>query len=157
MRTIHWLYLVTVVLFVAAVGLFVAGAGANARIAGEAADVATVKQIMDAIVMPAAEVVFDSVGTIVDAKGTEERQPRTATEWALVEANAAALIESGNLLMMGSRVKDKDEWITMTRAMMDAGAVALKATQARDVEALFASGAAIYMACDACHMKYQEQ
>jgi cytochrome c556 len=56
---------------------------------------------------------------------------------------------------MGSRVKDKGEWITMTRAMMDAASVALKATETRDVEGLFASGEAINVACDACHQKYQ--
>jgi hypothetical protein len=157
MRTIHWLYLVTVAMFVASIGLFISGANANARLAGEVSDVATTRQIMDAIVTPAAGVVFESVATIVTQEGTEDRQPRTAEEWALVGANAAALIESGNLLMMGSRVVDRDEWITMTRAMMDAAGVALKATEARDVEGLFASGEAINVACDACHAKYQVQ
>ena len=81
---------------------------------------ATVRQVMDGIVAPAAAKVFDSVATIVTVAGTEERQPRTEAEWSLVGANAAALIEAGNLLMMGDRLKDEDEWITMTRAMMDA-------------------------------------
>jgi hypothetical protein len=157
MRTIHWLYLVTVLMFVASVWLFVAGASANARIAGEVTDVATVKQLMDGMIMPAAEVVFDSVATIYTADGVEERQPRTETEWMEVGAAAAALVESGNLLMMGNRVRDKGEWITITRAMMDASLVALKATENRDVEGVFASGEAIYMTCDSCHMKYQTQ
>jgi hypothetical protein len=82
------------------------------------------------------------VATIVTKEGTEERQPRTAEEWALVGANAAALIESGNLLMIGKRVVDDGDWISMTRAMMDVAGMALKATEARDVEALFASGEA---------------
>jgi hypothetical protein len=157
MQTIHWLYLVTVAMFIASIGLFIAGASANARVAGEVTAVATTRQIMDGIVMPAAAVVFGSVATIVDEKGTEEHQPRTADEWALVGASAAALVESGNLLMMGNRVVDRGDWITMTRAMMDTAGVALKATEARDVEALFASGEAINEACDACHVKYQEQ
>jgi hypothetical protein len=154
MRTIHWLYLVTVLLFVASVGLFVMGASANARIAQEAAPVATVRQVMDGIVAPAAETVFESVATIVTFAGTEERQPRTEAEWALVGASAAALVESGNLLLMGDRLQDKDEWIAMTRAMMDASLIALKATEARDAEALLNSGEAINVSCDTCHMKY---
>jgi hypothetical protein len=157
MQTIHWLYLVTVAMFIASIGLFISGARANGRVAGEVTAVATTRQIMDGIVMPASAVVFESVATIVDFKGTEERQPRTAEEWALVGASAAAIVESGNLLMMGNRVVDKGDWITRTRAMMDAAGVALKATEARDVEALFASGEAINEACDACHSKYQEQ
>ena len=156
MRTIHWLYLVTVVLFVASVARFVAGASSSARIAREATAVATVKQIMDGIVMPSAQIVFDAVAIISTVEGTEERQPRTETEWARVGASAAALIEAGNLLLMGNRVRDNDEWIVRTRAMMDAAAVALKATEARDVEALFASGESVNVSCDSCHAKYLE-
>ena len=154
MRTIHWLYLVTVLLFVASVGLFVMGASADARIAQEAAAVATVRQVMDGIVAPAAGKVFESVATIVTFEGTEDRQPRTEAEWSLVGANAAALIEAGNLLMMGDRLKDKDEWMTMTRAMMDAAIVSMKATEARDAEALLNSGEALNESCDTCHVKY---
>ena len=154
MRTIHWLYLVTVLLFVASVGLFVMGASADARIAQEAAAVATVKQVMDGIVTPAAGKVFESVATIVTVEGTEDRQPRTEAEWSLVGANAAALIEAGNLLMMGDRLKDKDEWMAMTRAMMDAAIVSMKATEARDPEALLNSGEALNESCDTCHVKY---
>jgi hypothetical protein len=157
MRTIHWLYLVTVLLFVSSVGLFVAGANANADIAAEVSDVASTRQIMDAIVMPAAYEVFESVAVIVTADKTDERQPRTQMEWDHVGANAAALIEAGNLMLMGKRVVDDDDWIAMTRAMMDAAGVALKATEARDVEALFASGEGINEACDTCHTKYQVQ
>ena len=93
MRTIHWLYLVTVMLFVASVALFVKGASSSGRIAREATEVATVKQIMDGIVMPSAQVVFDAVAIITTVEGTEERQPRTETEWARVGASAA--IRSG--------------------------------------------------------------
>jgi hypothetical protein len=157
MRTIHWLYLVTVLMFVASIWLFVAGANASARLAGEVTEVATVHQVMEGITMPAAEVVFDSVATIYTEAGVEERQPRTEAEWMAVGSAAAALIESGNLLMMGNRVRDKGDWLTITRAMMDASMVALKATENRDVEGLFASGEEIYKSCDACHMKYDTQ
>ena len=44
--------------------------------------------------MPAAANVFGSVAVISTAKGVEDRQPRTETEWAFVAANAAALIEA---------------------------------------------------------------
>jgi hypothetical protein len=157
MQTIHWLYLVTVAMFVASIGLFVSGASSSARVAADVRDVASVRQIMDGIVMPAAAVVFGSVATIVTAEKTDEHRPRTEDEWALVGANAAAIIESGNLLLMGKRVADEGDWVTMTRAMMDAAAVTLKATEARDVDGLFASGEALNESCDACHTKYQQQ
>jgi hypothetical protein len=157
MRTIHWLYLVVVVLFAASVVLFVRSGGATRRLADETRPVATVKQIMNAIVMPAAAVVFGSVAVIADTKGIDERQPRTEAEWALVGANAAALIEAGNLLMIGDRRRDNGQWITRSRAMMDAAGIALRAAEARDADALFNSGEAINLACDMCHTRYQAQ
>ena len=155
MRTVHWLGLLAVGMFFASVALFIAGRAANARIIENATPVATVKQIMDGIVMPAAANVFGSVATISDINGSEERQPRTEAEWDLVGANAAAMIEAGNLLLMGDRLKDKDQWVTRTRAMMDAARIALRATENRDVKALFDAGEAINLSCDMCHTRYQ--
>lgn len=155
MRTIHWLGLLAVVLFVASAALFIKSRTANARIVESATPVATVKQIMDGIVLPAAANVFGSVATISDISGVEQHQPRTEADWALVGANAAALIEAGNLLLMGDRLKDRNQWVTRTRAMMDAAGIALRATEARDVEALFDAGEAINLSCDMCHTRYQ--
>ena len=157
MRTVHWLFLCAVVLFVASVVLFVkaSGASANARIAEQATPVASVKQIMDGIVQPAARVVFGSVATISTAAGQEDRRPRTEADWATVGASAAALMEAGNLLMMGDRLKDRDQWVTRSRAMIDAARIALRATEARDVDALFDAGEAINLSCDMCHTRYQ--
>jgi hypothetical protein len=156
MRTSGWAYLVIVLLLVTSVGLFVRGAKSDARIAEqEAAAVASVKQIMDGIMGPAVEVVFNAVSWTVTSAGVEERQPRTAAEWAVVGANAAALAESGNLMLLESRLKDReDDWIAMTRAMIDAAVIALKATEAHDAEALLDSGEALRLSCDTCHLKY---
>jgi hypothetical protein len=38
--------------------------------------------------------------------------------------------------------------------MMDAAIVSMKATEARDPEALLNSGEALNESCDACHVKY---
>ena len=86
--------------------------------------VATVKQLMDGIIGPSATVVFDSVGTIVDATGIHENQPRTDAEWATVSGSAAALVESANLLVMGNRAIDRQDWVTMSKALADAGMLA---------------------------------
>lgn len=161
MRWVQWLFVVSVALFVSGIGFLVA----SARTAQKtpplevvvATPVASVKQIMQGIVAPAATVVFDSVGTTVSTSGTEERAPQTAEEWEAVGNSAAALVESGNLLMIGSRTVDTGDWVRMSRALMDAGVVALKATEARNAEALFASGEAINASCDNCHQKYQRQ
>ena len=108
MRIIHWLFVVSVALFVSGIGFVIAGArAARAAPAVEApitTPVASVKQIMKAIVGPAATTVFGAVGTTVSFAGTEEKAPHNDQEWEEVGNSAAALIESGNLLLMGSRV-----------------------------------------------------
>ena len=163
MRLIHWLFLVSAALFVSAIGFLVAGA----RTAQQTPDVtspveaqvmtpvASVKQIMLGIVAPAATTVFSSVGTIVSMSGREDKAPKTDQEWEAVGNSAAALVESGNLLMIGDRAVDAGDWIKISRALMDAGAVALKAIEAKNAEALLASGEAINETCDSCHQKYQ--
>jgi len=162
MRIVHWLFVLSVALFVSGIGFVIAGAR-TARQAPAAADiaaasltpVASVKQIMKGIVGPAATVVFSSVGTTMTAKGTEERAPHTDAEWEVVGNAAAALIESGNLLMMGSRAVDTGDWLKESQALVEAGKEALKATQAKDADGVLAAGEPVNQSCDSCHRKYQ--
>jgi hypothetical protein len=160
MRTVNWLFLVSAALFISGIGFIIASGRtpqveAAAPPAAAATPVATVKQIMAGITMPAAFAVFDSVSTIVDAKGVQENQPRTDEEWAAVGASAAALIESANMLLVGSRPVDQGDWVKMAKAMADAGQMALKATTDKSPEGILAAGEAINQSCDNCHEKYQ--
>jgi hypothetical protein len=116
--------------------------------------VASVKQLMAGLIDPAADAVWGSVGTIITAAGTEERRPRTDKEWEEVRNAALHLTEGGNLLMLGDRAKDHDAWWRMSRALVDAGAVALKAAEEKNVQALFDAGEGITIACDTCHGVY---
>jgi hypothetical protein len=117
--------------------------------------VASVKQIMDGIVAPSAMAVFESVSVTMSKAGTEEHMPRTDAEWEAVGAAAAALVESGNLLLMAGRSVDNGDWVNMTQALVGSATVALHAAETKNVEQLFASGEAINESCDACHTKYQ--
>ena len=161
MRVMHWLFLVSAALFIVGIAFLVASTRTiDERPAAEAVvptPVASVQQIMRGIVGPAASVVFNSVATTITPSGTQERAPRTAEEWNAVGDSAAALVESGNLLMLGDRAVDKGDWMTMSRALMDASRVALKATEAKNVEALFGTGETINASCENCHQRYQRQ
>lgn len=159
MRLRHWFFLVGILLYVCGLGFVIAGArAARDTPAVEApitTPVASVKQIMNGIVAPSATAVFNSVSTIVSVRGVEENQPRTPEEWDAVGNSAAALVESGNLLMMGSRALDKDDWIKMSQALIDGGKLALKATQDKNPDKLLEAGEPINESCDNCHKKYQ--
>ena len=155
----HWFFVVGMALYLSGVGFVIAGArsarGARPVEGPTLIPVATVKQIMKGIVGPAAATVFNSVSTTVSVRGTEERQPHTDTEWEEVGNAAAALIESGNLLMLGTRAVDKQDWTKMSQALIDAAKVSLKATRDKSAEKLLESGEAVNTSCDNCHRKYQ--
>src|SRR5262245_58491237 len=161
MRTVHWLFIVSLALFAGGIAFVIAAERATKRIAPAPAStaasttpVASVRQIMNGIIAPAAKAVFASVGVIVSDAGIEERQPRTDAEWEAVANSAAALSEGGNLLLMGRRAVDKGNWTKISQDLIDAGQVALKAAQAQDADGLLRSGEAINAACDNCHQGY---
>jgi hypothetical protein len=158
MRIVHWLFVVSAALFVSGIGFLVVSARTVQRPAAVVQapvmkPVASVRQIMQGIVGPAAKVVFESVSTTVSVEGVEEKAPKTDAEWEAVGNSAAALVESANLMTVGNRAIDA-EWTKMSQALADAGIVALKAIEAKNAEALLASGEAINESCNACHRKY---
>ena len=119
--------------------------------------VASVKQLMEATIHPSAEVLFDAVGTIVSLSGVQEIAPKNDEEWATVRHSAMTLAESGNLLMMGTRARDKGDWMKMSQALVDVGVVALKAAEAKNPDALFEAAGQIYEVCQQCHGRYWKQ
>jgi len=164
MRTVHWLFVVSVALFIAGIGFILAAGRMRPTAAAVSATpvvavrpVASIKQIMNAIVAPGANAVFNAVSTTVTQKGIEEVFPRNDEEWATLGNSAAALAESGNLMMTEGRAIDSGEWITMSRALVDAGTQALKAVDAKSTEAVLTAGEKVNESCDNCHAKYQRQ
>jgi len=114
----------------------------------------TTKQLMTWIIDPNATAIWGSVGSVSTDTGTEEKHPQTDEEWGKFRNAAATLVESGNLLMLDGRAVDKDQWMATARGMADAAAQVLEAAEAKDVEAYFDAGGALYEASTACHSKY---
>ena len=160
MRPVHGLLVVSLLLFVGSVAFIVAGARNGHTVADRTpapslAPVANVRQIMTAIVGPAADTVFGAVSTVVTAQGIDEKAPQTDAEWQAVGASAAVIVEAANMLMTEGRAVDRGDWITQSKTMGEAAAVALKAAETKNAKGVFDSGEAIYGACDACHRKYR--
>jgi len=162
MRTVQWLYLVSVLLFISGIGFVIAGAR-SARAAMPPAEapattpIASIKQIMNGIVLPDATIIYNAVGTIVTVNGVEETAPETDADWAKVANSAAAVIESGNLMLMGERAIDRGDWVKMTRDFMEQGKLALKAAEAKDKDGIVSAGGDLNTTCDNCHARYQRQ
>ncbi|HEY8538053.1 MAG TPA: hypothetical protein VIL28_04240 [Steroidobacteraceae bacterium] len=139
--------------FVAVLGAFALAAcseraanetGANNVSAPPFKPVATAKQIMQGITIPASNIVFAVAG----------EAPADDQAWQNVEASALAVAESGNLLLMQPRAVDEQEWRQYALALVDAGARAAEAARAKDVEQTSAAGDAMYEVCEQCHAKY---
>ncbi len=147
--------------------------------AAEFRTTATIKDIMDSIVDPSADYLWDSVATIVTRKGTEEKRPRTPEDWKNVRRRAIALAEATNLIIMDGRkvahpgeqsenpgielgpeeiqgLIDADRATLIERAhgLHDAAMKALAAIDKKDVDGLSDAGETIDEACEQCHLKY---
>jgi hypothetical protein len=147
--------------------------------AAEFRTTATIKDIMDSVVDPSADYLWESVATIVTKKGTEERRPRTDEDWKQVRRRAIAMIEGTNLLIMDGRLvakpgeksenpgielgpeeikavidSDRASFIKFAHGLHDAGVKALAAIDKKDADALSDAGETIDEACEQCHLKY---
>jgi cytochrome c' len=109
--------------------------------------IATVKQVMHAIVIPASDALFKAAGD----------PPKDEAGWSAAQLQALAVAEGGNLLMIGNRPMDRAEWMAMSRAMVDAAGQAASAAEKKNGDALSAAGDKVYETCEACHTKYQKK
>ena len=99
-----------------------------------------------------------SVATIVTAKGIEENAPQNDAEWAQVADSAAALAESGNLLLMGDRAVDNGDWVKIRDGADRGGDDGVEGGGGEERRRRCSRPEeAINETCDNCHAKYQRQ
>jgi len=109
--------------------------------------VASVKQVMQGITIPASNAVFAVAG----------QAPADEAAWQAVEASALAVAESGNLLLMSPRAIDDQEWKQYSLALVDAGAKAAEAARAKNADQASIAGDDMYNVCEQCHAKYMKK
>jgi hypothetical protein len=114
----------------------------------------SVKELMASVMDPAADGIWESVGTIYTKEGAFEKVPADDDEWNAVRAKAITLVETGNLLLLPSRSTGNEEWIKLTLAMIEQSKRAIKAAEAHDKDGLFNTGADIYESCVNCHKRF---
>jgi hypothetical protein len=118
--------------------------------------VADTKLLMQAMIDPMADEIWDAVKTIITKDGTQEIRPHTNAEWEAVRHHAVVLAESGNLLMMVPRAKDGGEWMKRAQDLVETSERAIHAAEAKNADQLFTVGGDIYESCSGCHQKYME-
>ena len=164
---------------VASLLVIAAACSRNDPPAADLPDRATIKDIMDSMVDPSADVLFESVVEIADENGVTHKVPHTDDDWKQVHRHAVVLLEAPNLLVMeGRKVAqahersenpqvelqpediqklidgDRPSFVRRARTLQDAAAMALKAIEIKDSTALFHAIESIDRACESCHLRY---
>lgn len=112
---------------------------------------ATTQEIIDAIVAPDAQAIFDAVAY---ENGALTRAPRTDDQWNRLKLQALSIAEAGNLLMMKGRARDAGDWMTFSKQMSARAAAVADAAGAKNPDRLLETGGELYDTCTACHMTY---
>jgi hypothetical protein len=142
---------------------------------------ASIQELMDAIIDPSADALWDSVSITTTTKGTVFHQPHTDEEWQEARRRAMALIEGTNLLVMdgrklvapGSAVLDQGTsgvlsaeegqkkldaehatFVQFAKALREAGTQMLKAIDKKDATGMMDAGAAMDGVCESCHLTF---
>ena len=141
--------------------------------------IATVREVMNTVIDPSIDEVWNAVGSVVDPKGLTDRAPKTDEEWAALRRHALIVSEAANLLLMHERpiappgapslapgieltpeeiqsLRDKnpDAWNSYVLAFQDSLKPALAAIDKKDPVALFEAGAPIDTTCENCHSTF---
>ena len=148
---------------------------------GDLTPTLSVKELMEHIVDPFADWIFDAAVIDISEKGVVETKPLTDGDWLKVERGALILAESSNLLKMPramvpagdasltsepggpeltpaeieARVrKDPAAWNRHADGLRSAALESLTIIRARNAEGLFDVGDKIDKACESCHLEY---
>ena len=151
--------------------------------ATDPADLLSVQELMEFVVDPVADYIFDAAVVDVSATGTVATQPISEDDWLKVERGAHQIAESAHLLKMPRRVApegfanaphppgqpapelspaevqakidaDRGLWNKHADDMRLAALEALKIIKSRNPEGLFQAGDTVNKACEACHLEY---
>jgi len=141
--------------------------------------VASVREIMNSVIDPSIDIVWDSVKTVIDDGRMTDFAPTTDEDWTEVRRHALIVGEAANLLLMPSRLiappgaaarapgvelepdevralidENRDGWTFFVQQLQDSVGLALAAIDARDPEALLVAGEQIDTACENCHQVF---
>jgi hypothetical protein len=164
--------------------LFLIGLASSACSKPAASDlkpVVTIQELMENVIDPIADNVFDAVATDAGPKGIVETKPTTDDDWAKVRIGAVTLAEASNLLKMVRAVappgdknnsdgpnapelspdqiqakidSDRTLWNKHADELRDESLKIMEIVKARDVDALFTAGSRLDRACENCHLEY---
>ena len=140
---------------------------------------ATVQEIMQSIIDPNIDAVWNSVATISTKAGVEERAPKSDDEWREVRQHALVVAEASNLLLMDGRNvaakgastsshavelspdevekgirNHRDDFVKHAHDLQAATQEAIDAIDHKDTQRLVQAGGRIDQVCEQCHVQF---
>ena len=151
-----------------------APASAPASAAPAAQPYATLAQVMRGIPFPNSNIIFDTQS--LDPEAQKDKKPGEAAAgasaqynsvyggWQAVENAALALEETANLITIPGRLCENGKPVPLNdeayqkavAGLVEAGKVAYKAAQSKNLDAMLEAGGTVTDACAACHEKYRD-
>ena len=141
--------------------------------------VASIREVMNSVIDPSVDVVWNSVASVVDDKGLTDRAPITDEDWAEVRRHALIVSEAANLLLMQGRPvappgapsqapgvelppeeiralidKNRDGWNLYVQQLQDSLKTTLAAIDAKNPQALLDAGEQVDTTCENCHQVF---
>jgi hypothetical protein len=141
--------------------------------------VATIREVMNSVIDPSVDEVWNAVRSVVDDGRLTDHAPVKDEDWAEVRRHALIVSEAANLLLMHDRPvaqpgepslapgieltpeeirslidKHPGAWNSMVLQLQDALKPALAAIDAKNAQALFDAGEAIDTTCENCHQVF---
>jgi hypothetical protein len=116
--------------------------------------VAGVDDLMEGLVAPAAEVVWEAVWTEISETGIKEVRPQDEEGWHEVGHNAMAIAEAGNIMQFDPNHKDDPEWVKLSQLLTKTALDVKKSADAKDPDEILQTGGVMYEACRDCHAMY---
>jgi len=139
----------------------------------------SIRDIMNTLIDPPADALWNSVEVVVDADGVHEYAPETDAQWDQLRKSAISIIEGANALLMPGRpvaapgagaefpeyeftpeevaeklAQDRQSWAGFAQGLQNAAIMMLDAVETRDLPRLEEWGAHLDTACEACHSRY---
>lgn len=138
----------------------------------------TLQDVMNQIIDPEADIIWNATGAVATKQGIVERYPRTDADWEAQRRAVLRLLEASNLLLIPDRQvtatpfesagpgvfssAEVQHQVDTRRAVFNGLALnlcstaqqLLKASDTRDVQSLLALGDALDKACEACHKTF---
>jgi hypothetical protein len=143
--------------------------------------VASIQEVMQALVDPSADAIWEAVSTTITQNGVEDKHPRSDAEWQTMRLHAIRVVEGASLLQVQGRkvvqaggtledehvegnarledieallARDPAAFSTAARTLQTSALAVLAAIDARDLQRISETGSALDAACESCHLNF---